>query len=135
MESLTNKTGFINGILHNIFLYFSWDIQQITLNLNSFDFWSYISIIFRAHCSYAICLLTSFLLFVFCLTVLNNWELVTVPRVMAMMPNEIFNNISVMSWWSVLLVDETGIPGRNHRPNTSQWQTLSHKVASSTPRH
>jgi hypothetical protein len=25
-----------------------------------------------------------------------------------------FNNISVISWWSILLVDETRIPGENH---------------------
>ena len=29
------------------------------------------------------------------------------------------NNISVISWRSVLLVDETGVPGENHRPVTS----------------
>jgi hypothetical protein len=34
------------------------------------------------------------------------------------------NNISVISWWSVLLVEETA----SHR------QTLSHYVTSSTPR-
>jgi len=27
-----------------------------------------------------------------------------------------FNNISVLSWRSVLLVEETGVPGENHRP-------------------
>jgi hypothetical protein len=26
-----------------------------------------------------------------------------------------FNNISVISWWSVLLVEEIGIPGKNHQ--------------------
>jgi hypothetical protein len=30
-----------------------------------------------------------------------------------------FNNISVISWWSVLLVEESGIPGENHRPGAS----------------
>jgi hypothetical protein len=29
--------------------------------------------------------------------------------------NVIFNNISVISWRSVLLVEETGRPGENHR--------------------
>jgi len=29
--------------------------------------------------------------------------------------NASFNNISVIPWWSVLLVEETGIPGENHR--------------------
>ena len=30
--------------------------------------------------------------------------------------NATFNNISVISWWSVLLVEETGVPRENHRP-------------------
>jgi hypothetical protein len=51
-----------------------------------------------------------------------------------MMLNATFNNISVISWRSVLLVDETGVPGENHRPVTSHWQTLSFNVISSTPR-
>ena len=41
--------------------------------------------------------------------------------------NAIFNNISVISWRSVLLVEETGVPEENHRPVASHWQTLSHK--------
>ena len=36
---------------------------------------------------------------------------------------------------SVLLVEETGVPRENHRPVASHWQTLSHNVVSSTPRH
>jgi hypothetical protein len=27
-----------------------------------------------------------------------------------------FNNISVILWWSVLLVEEAGVPGEKHRP-------------------
>ena len=34
--------------------------------------------------------------------------------------NATFNNISVISWQSVLLVEETGVPGENHRPVASQ---------------
>jgi hypothetical protein len=30
--------------------------------------------------------------------------------------NATFNNISVISWRSVLLVEKTGVPGENHRP-------------------
>jgi hypothetical protein len=41
--------------------------------------------------------------------------------------------LSVISWRSVLLVEETGVPGEKHRPATSHWQTLSHNVVSSTP--
>jgi len=44
--------------------------------------------------------------------------------------NATFNNFSVISWQSVLLIEETG---ENHWPATSHWQTLSHNVASSTP--
>ena len=33
--------------------------------------------------------------------------------------NATFNNMSVISWWSVLLVEETGGPGENHRPAAS----------------
>ena len=49
--------------------------------------------------------------------------------------NATFNNISVISWWSVLLVEETGVLGEDHRPVASHWQTLLHNVVSSTPRH
>ena len=33
--------------------------------------------------------------------------------------NATFNNISVISWWTVLLVEETGVPTENHQPVTS----------------
>jgi len=39
-----------------------------------------------------------------------------------------FNNISVISWSPVLLVEEYGVPGENHRPVAGHWQTLSHNV-------
>jgi hypothetical protein len=52
-----------------------------------------------------------------------------------MVYNATFNIISVISLWSVLLVEETGEPGENHWPVTSHWQTLSHNVVLSTPRH
>jgi hypothetical protein len=31
-------------------------------------------------------------------------------------PNSMFNTISVISWQSVLLVEEAGVPGENHQP-------------------
>jgi hypothetical protein len=52
-----------------------------------------------------------------------------------MVINATFNCILVISRQSVLLVEETGIPGENHRPAVSHWQTLSHNVVSSTPHH
>ena len=40
-------------------------------------------------------------------------------RERAMVFNTIFNNISAISWWSVLLVEETWVLGKNHRPAAS----------------
>ena len=48
--------------------------------------------------------------------------------------NTTFNNISVILWRPVLLVKESRIPGENHQPVASLWQSLSHNVVSSTPR-
>jgi hypothetical protein len=59
----------------------------------------------------------------------------SVFRIRVMVFNVTFNNISVISWWSVLLVEETRVPGENHRPVASHGKTLSHNIVSSTPRH
>ena len=45
-----------------------------------------------------------------------------------------FNSISLISWRSVLLVEETGVPGEIHRHAASNWQTVSHNVVSGTAR-
>ena len=39
-----------------------------------------------------------------------------------------FNNISALSWWSVLLVEETRVPVENNRPVVSHWKPFSDKV-------
>ena len=44
--------------------------------------------------------------------------------------NTTFKNISVTTF-----VAEIGVPREIHRPVASHWQTLSHNVLSSTPRH
>ena len=46
--------------------------------------------------------------------------------------NATFNNISAISWQSVLLVEENVVPGENYWPAAS---TLSHNVVSRTYRH
>jgi hypothetical protein len=46
-----------------------------------------------------------------------------------------FNNISVISWRSVLLLEEPGVPGENNRPVANHWQILSHNVVSSHTRN
>jgi hypothetical protein len=35
--------------------------------------------------------------------------------------NATFNKISAISWRPVLVVEETGVPGENHRPWASNW--------------
>ena len=55
------------------------------------------------------------LLFVYFSTSMFGWFMVL---------NATFNNISVISWWSLLLVEGTGVPGENHWPATTHWQTL-----------
>jgi hypothetical protein len=45
--------------------------------------------------------------------------------------NATFNNISVILWKSVLLVEETEKPG----PAINHWQNLSYNVVSTTPGH
>ena len=51
-----------------------------------------------------------------------------------MVLNATFNNISFISWMSVILVEKIGVPGETHRPVASHCQTLSHNVVSITPR-
>ena len=45
-------------------------------------------------------------------------------EVRVMVFNATFNNISVITWQSVLLMEETGVPEENHWPVASHWQTL-----------
>jgi len=35
--------------------------------------------------------------------------------------NATFSNISDISWRQVLMVEEAGVSGKNHRPWTSNW--------------
>jgi len=44
--------------------------------------------------------------------------------------NATFSNISAISWRLVLVVEETGVPGENHRPWAINWYTLSLAAAS-----
>ena len=40
--------------------------------------------------------------------------------------NATFNNILVITWSSVLLLEETGVPGENHQPVVSYAFTVIH---------
>jgi hypothetical protein len=46
--------------------------------------------------------------------------------VIIMVFNATFNNISVISWRSFLLVEESGVHGENNRLATSHWKKLYH---------
>jgi hypothetical protein len=54
-------------------------------------------------------------------------------RIRVIVFNATFNNISAVSSRSVLLMEETCVPGKNNRPVASHLQT--HNVISNTPRH
>jgi hypothetical protein len=47
-----------------------------------------------------------------------------------MVLNTTFNNILVISWWSVLSVEETGVLGENHQPakNNQMTRKLETKI-------
>jgi uncharacterized membrane protein len=50
------------------------------------------------------------------------FQFASIMVVWNMVFNTIFNNISVISWRSVLLVEETLVPRENHRPVASYCQ-------------
>ena len=45
------------------------------------------------------------------------WFTLPLNLVLFMVINATFNNISAISWWSVLLVHETRVPGENQTTN------------------
>jgi hypothetical protein len=71
-------------------------------------------------------------------TPFNNWSCINtfvhIFSIRFMVLNVTFNNISVILWRSVLLVEKSGVPGENHRPAASHWQTSSTNVISNTLR-
>jgi hypothetical protein len=42
--------------------------------------------------------------------------------------SDTLNTLSVISWLSVWLVEETVLPRENHRPVTSHWHILNNKT-------
>ena len=68
-------------------------------------------------------ILSSFLRCVWLKTRQSDTQVRTVIKliywVRVMVFNATFNNISVILWRSVLLVEETGVPGENNRPAAS----------------
>jgi hypothetical protein len=55
-----------------------------------------------------------------------------------MVSNAAFNSFSVISWLSVLLVEETGVPGENNRPGferRSDQTKDQHGICKSSVKH
>ena len=75
-----------------------------------------------------------FFLFSFFLFISLLYLVVIMVMISVVVFNATFNNISVISWWSIVLVEETRVPGENHRFAASRRQTLSHTDVSSTSR-
>ena len=87
-------------------------------NFNFFSFVNYVAIEtwrINIHCD-QIDVLVKVLYYLQDLYSCNKFRKVGV-RVMVF--NATFNDISVISWQSVLLGEETEVPGENHRPTTS----------------
>ena len=56
----------------------------------------------------------------------KNLRIIDILFVCLVVFNATFNYVSAISWRSVLLVEETGVPIENHRLVASHGQTLSH---------
>jgi hypothetical protein len=67
-------------------------------------------------------------------TIFTSRILINFFRFRFMVLNATFNNISVISWRSVLM-EEIAVLWKKHRSAASHWQTLSHNVVSNTPCH
>jgi hypothetical protein len=54
-------------------------------------------------------------------------------RVRVIVSNATFNNISAISWWLVVLVEEIEVSGENHRLAASHGQSLRILITSLVP--
>ena len=51
--------------------------------------------------------------------------MVLIDRLIFWCLNATFSNISAIAWRPVLVVEEAGVSGENHRPWVSNWYALS----------
>jgi hypothetical protein len=66
----------------------------------------------------------------FAMSVIRTYNFIGDRLIWFMVFNATFNIVSVISWRSVLLVEETRVPGENQRPVVNHRQTLSHNAVS-----
>jgi hypothetical protein len=64
----------------------------------------------------------------YCFSSIQNWTVTFLIWLVLWCLNATINKISVISWRSALLAEETGMPGEIHGSAVSHWQTLSHNV-------
>ena len=129
-------------IIVGISLYFLGSQPLLLVCCNCIFRWTYNTwvhphfLVFRVNQSLVFCVVFCRSLFDL-LTFFSIWLLITTLMVLVwfMVFNATINNISIMLWRSVLLVEYIYIyiPRENHRPAANHWQTLSHNVVSSTP--
>ena len=72
----------------------------------------------------ACCIVCACVLVVIISEILHTWRSIKNESIWftAIVFNTTFNDISVISWRSVLLVEESGVPGENHLPAASHSQ-------------
>ena len=51
----------------------------------------------------------------------TNHRLLKIDLIRLLVSNATFSNISAISWRPVLVVEEAGVPGENHRSWASNW--------------
>ena len=69
------------------------------------------------HATYTCMLIKITFTQIVCVMLSTLYESLRLFRVVVLNPT--FNNISVISWRSVILMEETGVLGENHRPAAS----------------
>jgi hypothetical protein len=107
-KTKTDKYRLVEDHSCNTFLYTIINTMALIISIADIPKWTVPSVM-----SYAITLENT------------HWEGV---NVMVMVFNTTFNIILLISWQSMLFVEENGVPGESQRSVASNWQTLLHSV-------
>jgi hypothetical protein len=68
------------------------------------------------------------MIFNLCYFCVNDKQIKRIDKLLVL--NATYSNISAISWRPVLVMEEAGVSGENHRPWASNWLTLSLATAS-----
>jgi hypothetical protein len=139
--AIAGLLGIIWQKIYEAFGLINWDdrpLHKLTWDhAYAFRNWWYICVFTDSFsifvpCVRVYCILCNLLLLFYYLTFQETIKNQLKGNYGGMMFNATCNNSPVISWQSVLLVDETAANGETHQP-TSHWQTLSHNVVPNTP--